>query len=253
LTHKQRRTIFYHNYTDDIVTLAHQDYQLPSKYRYHHSRLFNIMGRLLQNIVRMVVSPICLWILHIHIKNRKILKPYRNKAVYIYGNHTAPLGDAFMPFRISHRLNVIVAPENLKLPVIGPLLSMGGAIPVPNTIHQYREFLSSVDDSIHQDKSLFIYPEAHVWPYATIIRPFDDTAFRYPIKNPAPIFCMTTTYQKSRWHKKPKATVYLDGPFQPEPNLNSKQQQEQLRNIIFNQMNQRSKLNTYEYVKYVKH
>ncbi|GAY73406.1 lysophospholipid acyltransferase family protein [Lentilactobacillus kosonis] len=252
MAHKEQRTIFYRNFTDDVVTLAHQEYQTPANFRYHHSKLFALASYLLQTIVRIIAAPLGLWIMHTRIKNKVILKPYRNQAVYIYGNHTAPLGDVFKPFRIAHRLNIIVAPANLKLPILGPLLPMGGAIPIPNSLHQYRGFLNEIANSIDHQKTLFIYPEAHVWPYSTIIRPFDDASFRYPIQNPAPVFCMTTTYQKSRWHKKPEAIVYLDGPFYPDENLSLKQQQRQLRDAVFNQMTKRSKLNNYEYIKYMK-
>ena len=58
------------------------------------------------------------------------------------------------------------------------------------------------------------------------------------------------------WHatlvKKPKITVYVDGPFYPKPELHGKEQEIELRNQIYNCMVERSKNSTYEYYKYYK-
>ncbi len=44
-----------------------------------------------------------------------------------------------------------------------------------------------------------IFPEAHVWPYYTGIRPFGEAAFHYPVATGKPVYTMTVTYQRRRW------------------------------------------------------
>ena len=63
---------------------------------------------------------------------------------------------------------------------------------------------------------------------------------------------MTVTYQKRRFGSRPKATIYLDGPFYPDKSLSLKQRRAELCNRIKSAMEERSKLSTYEYIRYVK-
>ena len=55
---------------------------------------------------------------------------------------------------------------------------------------------NAIDQIVADKKTILIYPEAHIWPYYTKIRPFPSTSFRYPIKFNVPSFSITTTYQK---------------------------------------------------------
>ena len=97
-----------------------------------------------------------------------------------------------------------------------------------------------------------IYPEAHIWPFYTKIRPFADSSFRYPIQYGCPVFCFTNTYQKRRFSKTPRIVTYVDGPFFPNENLDRKEKQADLRNRVYEAMCERSKMNNVELIKYVK-
>ena len=88
-----------------------------------------------------------------------------------------------------------------------------------------------------------IYPEAHVWPYYTKIRPFISASFKYPTKLDAPSFSMTTTYQKRKRGKRPKMVVYIDGPF-------SGSDSRELCEAVKAKMEERSKLSNNEYIEY---
>ena len=57
--------------------------------------------------------------------------------------------------------------------------------------------------------------------------------------------------KKVKNRKKPKIVIYVDGPFYPDRSLSEKEQQETLRNEIYNCMLERSKNSNFEYVKYV--
>ena len=96
-----------------------------------------------------------------------------------------------------------------------------------------------------------IYPEAHIWPYYTDIRPFKDTSFRYPVQTKVPVFCLTNTYQRRAKSKTPQKMTYIDGPIYPDEALSAKGQKEMLRNAVYETMKARAKNNTMELVHYV--
>ena len=112
--------------------------------------------------------------------------------------------------------------------------------------------MKAVERRVNHHHPIVVFPEAHIWPYYTKIRPFKSTAFKYPIKYNVPAFCFTTTYQKRKFSKKPKITVYVDGPFYPDSNLRGKEQEIELRNQVYECMVERSKNSTDEYYKYYK-
>ena len=64
---------------------------------------------------------------------------------------------------------------------------------------------------------------------------------------------MTNTYQSYGKNKdKVKIVSYIDGPFFPDKNLSMKEQQENLRNKIYNAMMERTKNYNIEVIKYVR-
>ena len=109
---------------------------------------------------------------------------------------------------------------------------------------------------VKQKKCLVIYPEAHVWPYATKIRKFPagGKSFKYAVRNNLPVFSMTTTYHRRKRGKKelPRMDIYVDGPFFPDPSKTDKENQEMLAKKVYDSMVKHAKKNTYEYFKYIK-
>lgn len=127
---------------------------------------------------------------------------------------------------------------------------MLGILPIPNSTKRMKEFFKAIKQRMDEKKCVVIYPEAHVWPYYTKIRPFASTSFKFPVEMEMVSFCMTTTYQKRKWGKKPKITIYVDGPFEIDSNLSKKEKQEKLKNDIYQCMKERSEKSTYEYIEY---
>jgi len=127
---------------------------------------------------------------------------------------------------------------------------MLGALPIPNSIKNMKEFIQAIETRINQKKCVVIYPESHVWPYYTKIRPFNDGAFKFQVNQNVPAFCITTTYYKRKYGKKPGIKVFVDGPFMADETLNKKEQVEKLSREIHECMNRRSKKSNYEYIKY---
>ncbi|MBR0162265.1 MAG: hypothetical protein IJQ02_13405, partial [Oscillospiraceae bacterium] len=79
-----------------------------------------------------------------------------------------------------------------------------------------------------------MFPEAHIWPYYTGIRPFPDTSFRYPVKENAPAVAMVVTYRKRkglfRFLKRPAITVSFSEIMMPDRSLTPRKAQRALRN-----------------------
>jgi 1-acyl-sn-glycerol-3-phosphate acyltransferase len=195
--------------------------------------------------------------LHMTIKNRQALKKAKGSGYVIYANHTNPFHDAFSPALVADRhIYTICSPANLHIPGIGKFLPALGALPLGKNPEQKAAFNKAVDTRLKQKKCLVIYPEAHVWPYYTGIRKFPagDRSFKYPARNLLPIFTMTTTYQKSRkkGQARPDMTVYLDGPFYPDPKKTEDENRAILAEKAYESMLKYSKRSNYEYFQYRK-
>lgn len=162
-------------------------------------------------------------------------------------------GDAFTPWLVAgKRFNTIVSQANLGIPILGKFLPLVAAIVIPEKISQTKDFMKAIEYRIKQGRAVIIYPEAHVWPFYTKIRPFPDSAFKFPIINKVPSFCMTTTYYKRKNKNKPGIKIYVDGPFFPDTNLTQKEQEKQICEEIYNKMMERSKNSNFEYIEYKK-
>lgn len=244
------RTKIYHTFHDEVITSRHQDWQLPATYAWRAP------GRPWQRrIVRATAKVFSLLYRYsrpITIKNGWRLRTATGGFV-VYGNHTQPTGDVLMPYYLGHHrtFNVLASPANLGIPVIGPLTLYGGALPTPQTLHQMRPFRAVVATKLAAGEWLMVYPEQHVWPYYTGVRPFNPGAFHFPIVAQVPAYCLTVTYRK-RWFGRPRRVIYVDGPFTPDRRLTAKQQQRQLANQIHEQMLKRTATSNLAYVQYQK-
>ena len=180
------------------------------------------------------------------------LKPYKKQGYFIYGNHTQIFADTFITSNTNYPKKnfFIVNPENVSMKFLGNVVEMLGAIPIPGNKEAMKNFLEVIEKRIKDGNSVTIFPEAHIWPYYTKIRPFKSVSFKYPIELDKPVFCITNTYQK-RGKNKVKITSYIDGPFFVNKDLETKQEQKKdLRDRVYNQMVERSKNSKFEFIKY---
>ena len=189
--------------------------------------------------------------LKIKYEGRGKLKKFRKQGYFIYGNHTQTFGDTFIISNIVYpkRNFLIVNPENVSIKGVGNFIQMFGAIPIPSNIKATRNFLESIRKKIEKGYSITIFPEAHIWPYYTKIRPFKPVSFRYPAELNVPSFCVTNTYQKKG--NGFRIVSYIDGPFYPDENLNFQERKKDLRDRIYNCMVERSQNSNIEFIKYV--
>ncbi|MDE6660646.1 MAG: 1-acyl-sn-glycerol-3-phosphate acyltransferase, partial [Anaeroplasmataceae bacterium] len=186
------------------------------------------------------------------IENKSILKKYKKSGYFLYANHTNVPADGFMPSLICFpkRVYVLVSSENLSLKGTRNFMAMIGAVPIPNALSGMRNFKSHLHRLIQRRKVIMVYPEAHIWPYYTKIRPFPKTSFTYPYLEEVPTFSFTVTYHKGCLRT--KIIAYVDGPFYAKEGLNKADSIEDLRNQVYTAMVKRSKLSSYEKIKYIK-
>ena len=247
---------YYTSFNQDFEETRNQDAKIPQNYKWiHHNLFYRLFAVILYILVLIMDFVYMKFVAHISVKNRRLLKNARkNGGYYLFSNHTILFGDVVNPFCVNFPTHpyIICSSSNLGIPVAGKMLPMAGAIPVPDNLHDMAKFDQTVATRLKQGKAIVTYPEGHLWPYYTKIRPFAPAAFHLPVKYQAPVYTATTTYQKSRFHKKPKITIYIDGPFEIDSNLSKKQAQEKLHQDVQKTMSERAELSNYEYIIYRK-
>lgn len=228
---------------------------ISPKYKYiSKNPIYNFFGFIAYRIIATPIAFMYKWFRGVKYVNKKALKKFKGKGYFVYANHTNRTSDVLSPHIISFptKTYTVVASENMNIPGIWGATKMLGALPLPSTLEGTRNFVNAMEKRLVQGHPVLIYPEAHIWPYYTGVRPYKSAAFRYPVKFQDASFCYTTTYQQNGKKKKPKIVIYIDGPFYPNKNLDIKAQQEDLRNRIYNCMVERSKNSDYKYYDYVK-
>jgi 1-acyl-sn-glycerol-3-phosphate acyltransferase len=138
------------------------------------------------------------------------------------------------------------------MPILGTITPSLGALPLPDDMSAYRNFLRAVEKRITDGHQVVIYPEAHIWPYYTEIRSFPDDSFQYPVKCGVPVFCFTNTYRRRKWGRRPRIVTYIDGPFYPREDLPMRERKRELRDRVYDCMSARAKLSDVRWIQYIK-
>lgn len=253
----KQRTIYYQDELHDEFAGDHINAKhIGQDYRYIRVRL---LERMLHGFwYRIVAVPLARLYMKLHfshkIINKEVLKQAGNSGFYLYGNHTHFLADALIPTLVNHprETAVIVHPNNVSMPVLGRITPYLGALPLPDDRGAMKHFLEALTWHTDCGDCIMIYPEAHIWPFYTGIRPFPDTSFRYPVQQKLPVFCLTNTYQRRGKSHIPQIVTYLDGPFYPDAELPAKLQKTQLRDQVYEAMGKRAQNSNMEMIRYIK-
>lgn len=246
----------YHSFSDDFVESAQQDYRLPDDFMWiDDSRSGRAKSAVLRPIGLAIANVYMKCWLGLKIENRSAITDYQkatNDGFFVYINHTQTFGDVVLPMLVTYpkRAYILISPSNMGIPVVGSLLPYFGALPIPDNLSQTKKLNAAVQTRIEQGQGVVVYPEGHLWPWHKNIRPLPTSAFGYPVSTNRPVFSATTTYQQRRHHKKPRATVYVDGPFYPDANLPHAKRKEKLRDEVQSAMQARARLSTCEYIRY---
>lgn len=245
-----KKQIYYQNLTDDLVKSAKQDISLPDDYQI----LPQSPGK--QSWAKIIRRLMVIWA-HLyqpwaHVKIIGSEKLPATGGYFIFANHTQPLGDVLNPLLAvpADKYYVIASQANWGIPVIGKFVVPYAGLPVGKNLKQAAKLIKATQQVIADQGIVMVYPEAHVWPYFTKIRPFAETSMHFPVMTKAPSFVFTTTYQRHKFGNKPKITIYVDGPFMVDSALPKKAAQAKLHQQISDTMVERTSLNTYNYYQY---
>ena len=250
---KKPKIIYYHDELNDEFSNDHiKAKKIDGSYQYLRGKAFHIFW------YRIVAVPLAKLYMKLYFRhkiiNNGVLEQAGKSGYFLYGNHTHFMADALVPSMVSmpEDISVIVHPNNVSMPVLGKITPYLGAIPLPDDKNAMKNFMSAVKYKIENGENIMIYPEAHIWPYYTDIRPFKDTSFGYPVRYHTPVFCLTNTYQPGKGMKRPRMVTYVDGPFYPQEGLTLKEQRKNLRGQVYHVMKERAKNNTIERIHYEK-
>jgi 1-acyl-sn-glycerol-3-phosphate acyltransferase len=252
------QTIYYKDELKDEFSAAQiTPKRIDGSYDYSHDRWTKKAARFFwYKVIAKPLGWIYLKIRYNHkIVNREVLKQAGENGYYLYANHTKTDADPFIPTIVAFPKDVyvIVHPNNVSMPVIGKIMPYLGALPLPDDKAAMKNFSNILRKISTEEKSVvMIYPEAHIWPYYTGIRPFTDSSFRYPLQYDKPVYCFTNTYQKRRFRKTPQMVTYVDGPFLAPEEMSHKEKKTYLRNQVYEAMCERSKENNVEMIRYIK-
>ena len=250
---KPEKVVYYSDALhDDFAGTAISTAVIDGAYPYAHGRLWHFCSNLLYGVALPIV-----WFLHRVISGVKIVGRKKvarfPEACFLYGNHTA-FFDAYTPAVLSapRRADVLAGADAFSIRGLRTVVQMLGAIAVPNAPSGMKPFLAAVGESHERGRHIAIYPEAHIWPYYTGIRPFPASSLYYPAKQLAPVFAYCMTYQKGKL-RKVRRTIYVSDPIYPDPSLPLKARQQKLRDAVFAYLTETAeKYSTYSYIRYEK-
>ncbi len=236
---KPKKTLYYNDeLRDDFAKHGFQPKPLPTEYDYAPTGLlWRALSFFVYRILAIPVGWIASRLIYgVRVKNRRALKQVKG-SVFIYINHTQSFHDAYMPLLLAHpRKNyVLVSPAAVSIPVARKLVPLLGGIPVPDSLTGMRRFVAALGRRSAEGAAITVYPEAHIWPFYTGVRPFPDTSFGYPVRLNTPVFAAATTYRRRRLLKnaRPLINVTVSGPFYPDPSLPEKRARAVLREQVY--------------------
>lgn len=254
MIHKQRVIYYQDELNDEFAGDTIKAKKIDASYVYTRVSLPGKIAHIFWYHV--IAIPLAKLYMKLHFRhkvvNRQVLHLVAGQGYYMYGNHTHPIGDALIPTLVNRPVDVatIVHPNNVSMPLLGRITPYLGALPLPDDREAMKHFLEALDYEHAQKHCIMIYPEAHIWPYYTKIRPFQDSSFRYPVQAHAPVYSLTNTYHKGKREGVPQIITYIDGPFYADETLPVREKKRQLRDQVYAAMCERAKSNTVELIHY---
>lgn len=255
---EKERVIYYEDeLNDDFSGLSIKARPLGKNYRYmNNSRTFKIFEFLFYYVIMIPVVYMLQKVYnHQKFANRKVLKQAKKEGCFLVSNHTQVQSDSYIGPLAAYpkKCFIISNPHVLSVRLARFGMKAYGVIPLGSTLDEKKAFLDCVETRMQEGKAVIVYPEAHVWPYYTKIRPFDHQAFWYLSKQKKPMFVLTNCYQKRRFFKRPRIVTYADGPFYPRTDISELEAAKELRDIAYETMCKRvHEHTTCEYIKYIK-
>jgi 1-acyl-sn-glycerol-3-phosphate acyltransferase len=191
----------------------------------------------------------------VKVAGRKQLKKLPLGGYFIFCNHTQ-IGDGFFPqcFISGLRRNYIISnDDSVSIFGLKNFIMMLGNLPLPDTPEHTKMFMDAVEYHYHRGCAITIFPEAHIWPYSTRIRPFGPQSFTYPAALLAPVVASCVTYEERKIFRflPPRVVIHVSSPIFPDPALALPERAAELQKAVYNYMvDTASSLENVEYVEY---
>ncbi len=258
---KPKKTVIYHDaLNDDFAGTNIKQKPFPKKFKYihPHNPVWFLFSALLYYVIAVplffLVSKIGYGV---KVKGRKNLRRLRLRGCFFYGNHTQ-ISDAWnvqAHIAWGKRSFIVANPDAISIPFVRWIVMMLGCLPVPDEPH-HKDFVEAVGYHIKKRHGVIIYPEAHIWPYSTHIRPYDDQSFVYPATLGAPVVALCTTYRAPLLfpnRRPPRMTIHVSQPIYPDMEKSLPERKKELRDRVYEFMLDYScEDENVEYIRYVK-
>lgn len=241
---------------DEFSTAVIEARRIDGAYRYDRERGFSrLLSFFWYRLVAVLPAFGYLKLRFLHrVQGREKFKKTQGNGIFLFGNHTQIIGDALIPsfLRLPGKPSVVVHPNNVSMRGLGRITPYLGALPLPDDMAATRNFVSVIEKRIRAGRTVVIYPEAHIWPYYTGIRPFPDDSFHYPVKLSAPVYAFTNVYKRRKHTAHPRIVTYIDGPFYPDESLPPRERRRALRDTVYAAMRARAATSDCVYIEYRK-
>ena len=238
-----KKTLYYTDpVNDDFANISIEPKPLPRGFPFV---IKNPFWRAAEFVFYRIIATPLIWLFckigfGLRIKNRRALRKLRGTGYYMYGNHTQDLMDAYSPTIVNFPrfTHIVVGPQAVASPALRVPVQLLGGIPVPGDHKGLAAFVKALSYRVGHRRVVAIYPEAHIWPWYTGIRPFPDASFTYPVKDGVPAVALVTTYRKRKVLKKlpPRITVTVSDPFYPDVALGKRGARKKLRDEVYDFM-----------------
>ena len=255
---KKTRKIYYTDeLNDDFNELDGVKKRPPLKPHYHyvHHNPFRRLldGFLYYGFAKPILAVFCFF--HgIRYKNKKNLKVLKKRGAFIYSNHVA-LSDVFkfQSLVFNRKVNIIGYSDTSAIPVAGLLVKAFGYLPISMEASNLRGLREGCEFLVKErNQHVLIYPEAHIWPYYTKIRPFKSVSFIYPAESMCPVVPAVTVFRKVFYSKKPRQTIIFGHPIFPQEELTVNENRDYLRDKCYEEMVRIAQsVDQYEYIEYI--
>ncbi len=196
---------------------------------------YRIVCYMLRIIVTAVLSVIYFFAFRLKTCGKKNKRAMKKRAVVV-ANHCHVIDVTLFTIRFMPRMLYITSiPDNFRIPVLGGLIKMLGAIPIPADLGGMRLFNEVINELLQKDKAVAFMPEGSMWHHYRDLRPFKKGAFSYAVKNGAPVLPAVITMQivhKSLKKKKYRLKLTYLPAIYPDADLPESAATEKLKNEV---------------------